>query len=312
MNYIIDFYKELDAFNTILFWGVIIVILLLLIFSIIMANKNRKLERIIESKGINIEDDDELPIKKNDEQTHDELQKIETIHKIPAPPISSNEENNKQMPVNDIQEEQKTPHSQPIETSFIAEEYVMNNDNNTIPVFPKIAMDVKEKPANESGTYQKNLLREMALNQTSPIGITRSENNHNVEINKAIELQNNLSDSRSNNQNLNGYKKLSEQETREKIAKERYLKDVSDKLSQKNAEETLTRTAYELKQEEDAIISYHELMEKKDSLKMIDDEEAVISIDELIKRNKEKIYNITEETENNRFIDELKNFRSDL
>ena len=58
MNYIIEFYKGLDTVNLIIFWGVIIVVLLLLIFSIILANKNRKLEKIIESNGINIDDND--------------------------------------------------------------------------------------------------------------------------------------------------------------------------------------------------------------------------------------------------------------
>ena len=47
---------------------------------------------------------------------------------------------------------------------------------------------------------------------------------------------------------------------------------------------------------------------------MIDEEEAVISIEELMQKKdkKDKIYNITEEEENDKFISELKNFRGDL
>lgn len=47
---------------------------------------------------------------------------------------------------------------------------------------------------------------------------------------------------------------------------------------------------------------------------MIDEEEAVISIDELYerKKQKEKLYNITKEEDNDEFISELKHFRSDL
>ena len=48
-------------------------------------------------------------------------------------------------------------------------------------------------------------------------------------------------------------------------------------------------TDYERKQEEEAIISYDELLKVKD-----------------------KIYNITDDEETDEFIDELKNFRIDL
>lgn len=55
-------------------------------------------------------------------------------------------------------------------------------------------------------------------------------------------------------------------------------------------------------------------MKKKDSIKIVDEEEAVISIDELmnLKNKQEKLYNLTEDEENDQFIKELKNFRKDL
>ena len=323
MNYIIDFYKELDTFNTILFWGVIIIILLLLIFSIILANKNRKLEKIIESKGINIEDDNELPIKKIDEPKITETKKVEHIPETIIQPIPITEEKTN---IGDItpqivnhERQEKSDYQLP-EKPFVAEEYVMSNEQKSIPPFPKTVSEeqpiIKETPVSEAGTYQKNVLREMSLNQTSPIGITRSENKDDIKVKMATELQNNLSENNSNNnsynQYFNAYKKISDAEIKNNTSQENYLKEVSNKLSEKNTAADLTRTSYELKQEEDAIISYRELMEKKDSLEMVDDEDAIISIDELIKKNKEKIYNITEETENNKFINELKNFRSDL
>ena len=68
------------------------------------------------------------------------------------------------------------------------------------------------------------------------------------------------------------------------------------------------------KKTEDAIISYKELMAKKDTIKTIDEEDAVISIQELTSREnkQEKLYNLTEEEENDDFLDELKKFRNDL
>ena len=64
-------------------------------------------------------------------------------------------------------------------------------------------------------------------------------------------------------------------------------------------------------------------MEKKDSIQTIDEEEAVISIEELMNRNNKqqekkekdtdtKLYNLTDEEENDDFIKELKQFRNDL
>ena len=55
-------------------------------------------------------------------------------------------------------------------------------------------------------------------------------------------------------------------------------------------------------------------MQKKDSIKTIDEEDAIISIEELRKRKQEedKLYNITKDEEDDEFINELKHFRSDL
>lgn len=338
MNYIIDFYKNLDAFNTILFWSVIVVIILLLIFSIILANKNRKLKEIIESNGINIDDDRELPIKKiiddiptiqedttkekieiNDETKNIEVQ-IPNVIIDKTPSIITPKEDN-EIPI--VKKE---------ENAFIAEEYVMDNNENTpkMPDIKKEPLQVnKEIIKNEtniektnivSGPYQRNVLREMSLNQTSPIGIVKKNTVSIEELNKAKELQNSLNETR--NENFNSIaSRQSYQNNREVNSnaqlineKERYLREVSNKLSEKSANDGFNRTEYELKQEEDAIISYEELMKKKDNIKMIDEEDAVISIGELMRRKKEKekIYNITPEEEDNKFINELKNFRSDL
>ena len=52
-------------------------------------------------------------------------------------------------------------------------------------------------------------------------------------------------------------------------------------------------------------------MKKKDEIVCIEEEEAVISYEELINR-KEKIYNITKENNDTNFINELKSLRKDL
>ena len=121
-------------------------------------------------------------------------------------------------------------------------------------------------------------------------------------------------------------------ETKEiKKSSEKYLEEVSRKLSEAEIPDEIERTDYELEQEENAIISYKELMEKKDSIQTIDEEEAIISIEELMNRNNskeekitkenyqdktdykdDKLYNLTEDEENDDFLRELKQFRNDL
>ena len=118
---------------------------------------------------------------------------------------------------------------------------------------------------------------------------------------------------------------LSSDIQREKQSNEKYLEEVNKKLSEVEEINDIERTSYELQQEEEAIISYKELMEKKDSIKTIDEEEAVISIEELMnrannnqeevvkeKKEEQKLYNINELEENDNFIQELKKFRDDL
>ena len=67
MNFIIDFYKSLETLDLIIFCGIIIVIILLLIFSVIMINKNDKFKKIISKKNekkVSI-NNEELPIKED-------------------------------------------------------------------------------------------------------------------------------------------------------------------------------------------------------------------------------------------------------
>jgi len=314
MNFFIEFYKGLDTINLIIFWGVIIVVLLLLIFAIIITNKNRKLERIIIENGIDLDNyDDDLAIKR---QIPEEKEIVVENNHIEVPlnkeePVVVIEEK-VQEPIMPIIQDTKTTEVPIKEEKFVAEEHVMEYHQEPIVSDNKIP-------------YQRNVLRETA-NQTSPIGISVRHSNSEREIAKARELHEILredivppeekyipkkdpvSESHLLNQRTyaNTYK--------EPIRRGNYLDELSKKLASTDSENDITRTDYEIRQEEDAIISYQELMQKKDSIKTIDEEDAVISIDELIakKKGQERIYNITKDEENDDFIKELKDFRSDL
>ena len=302
MNTIVDFYQSLDTLNLILFWGIIIVIILLLIFSIILVNKNKKLKAMLIYNNHGTETTEEQ----------------EDNNDIPVNNNANNVQINNQIKEVIINENNDTIAKQTVteEKNFVAEEHVMeyNKELFSLPNIEKVNIEKEEKiirqePVKEeikipNAPYQRNVLREMSLSQTSPIGIVKNNTQEERIINNAKELQNNLKEELSN-------------EEIPKITKEdnnTYLKEVSQKLNEATNLNEIQRTAYELKQEEDAIISYQELMAKKDNIHIVDEEEAVISIEELINRKKqeEKLYNITKEEENNIFIDELKNFRHDL
>lgn len=353
MNYIVDFYKGLDAINLIIFWGTIIVVLLLLFFSIIMVNKNKKLRHIIESRGIDIDNyndyDEELAIK-NDIDNEKIIIK-ETLKKENM--ITNNQNIDIEIPIVNKDE---------VESKFTPEELVMEynknevlkNNNKELENIKYVDITEKNDSTNEkinsvtleenkNNNYQENiektkeiikkeLLRKTENNdnhkevQISPIDISKRKNDYLEEINKAKELQENLHYQEKNEEYQNNIRissvdrqkqiadEIKKQVNNEEKPRGNYLEEISKSLSKITNNDDLYRTAYELKQEEDAIISYKELMEKKDTIKTIDEEEAVISMEELLakKQQEEKIYNLTNDAEDDKFINELKNFRSDL
>ena len=298
MNFIINFYQELDTLNLIIFWGVIVVILLLLIFSIVIANKNKKLK---------------MAIKSNLKSQESTITKNETKENKPDIEIPITNESQEDIPEQSFNAEEHIIENQifqrETDTKKMLEEpttkvtTTINLDN----IFPKeeaikapleIPKTIKRLSRSTETTptkaYQKNVLKNMSLNQTSPIGIINSPRKENT-----------------------SKKEIILESPHKKLNNDNYLERISKEIPQSDSNKSIDRTNYELKQEEDAIISYKELLQKKDSIKIEDEEEAVISYEELLSKTnssktREKTYNLTEETENEKFIKELKNFREDL
>ena len=334
MNYITEFYKGLDTFNLIIFWGIIIVVTLLLIFSIILVDKNKKLRIMLEerqAKKMNNNNND-IPIYnvnnqieqfKEEENISKNISDINQNIDIDNQELNNNnviikepEEKNISKNISDINQsididnQELNNNKQTNSNKFIAEEYVIdyNLNNQQLSVKEKEIVESKKESENITslkGPYQKNILRDMSLHQTSPIGINYPTKNIEENINKANELYESFKKNSDN----------SSIENTQKIAKNSdYLNEVSEKLTKAKNESNIDRTAYEIMQEEEAIISYDELMRKKDTIKIIDEEDAVISIEELMKNTnkQEKLYNITSKEGNETFINELKKFRKDL
>ena len=410
MKNLIEFYKSLDVLSTIFFWCVIIILILLIIFTILLIKETKKIKKKI------INNEEPITEEENNIKIEIEPTSTETIAK-------EEEINVIEVPSPAIEEEKE----------FVAEEHVMeyNADMFTLPDIKKATEEVKiEEPKKEkepfvmpTKPYERNVLREMDLSQTSPIGIIKKEDINNYYSNKKVDVdlpkvesdidldlpkvevdaklpsldvdvdlpkvesdinldlpevdveatlplldvdldipkvesdidldlpeidvntieENDIEEepvefvyetvdepveedneemeeitedeleeltvSEDNTSSFETYKKQTLEDDNAK-----YIEEVSKKLSEAELPDEVERTEYELKQEEDAIISFKELMERKDTIDVVDEEDAVISIGELMERKKEeeKLYNITEEEENDEFLRELKKFRSDL
>lgn len=136
---------------------------------------------------------------------------------------------------------------------------------------------------NKTGAYQKNVLREMSKRMPiSPIHIDNSINSYNdYDDNYGLDETFMREDSVSPLESMEDV-----YDTNDNM---KFASDIVSRMEEGVASSNIELTDYEKKQEEEAIISYDELQKVKD-----------------------KIYNITEEEDTDDFIDELRNFRSDL
>ena len=217
----VDFYNGLDTASLVMLWSAIFAFLFLIVLSLNMYKKNKKLINVIE----------ELKKALND-SVKSELDKKESV--------LEKEEN--------VTEEKK-----------VVTEEIKNNDQVNVEVCESEKMDKVEE-----GPYTKNVLRQnTARYQTSPISI-KKEANIEQKVDKVVE-----------------------EEKQENLT---FAEEISRKMEQELKPQTIELTDYEKQQEEEAIISYQELLNS----------------------NKDRLYNITEEEETVDFINELKSFRSSL
>lgn len=151
------------------------------------------------------------------------------------------------------------------------------------PIIEKKEKIKIEEKIEETGPYKKNILREMnARTQTSPISISKNDvmyNSNNDDYGfdesylreESVSPLENMEDTYEVNDNM------------------KFASEIVERMEEEIKPSNIELTDYEKKQEEEAIISYDELLKVKD-----------------------KIYNITEDEETDEFIDELKSFRLDL
>lgn len=150
----------------------------------------------------------------------------------------------------------------------------------TIPKEEPIIEKKEEVKAEEkqdfTGPYSKNVLREMnARMQTSPIHIDKNN------VNNSYQREEQREEFTSPLEELEDITEVNDNM--------KFASEIVSRMEEEIKPSNIELTDYEKKQEEEAIISYDELLKVKD-----------------------KIYNITEDEETDEFIDELKSFRLDL
>lgn len=256
-----NFYNNLSSDSLFFFWIIVFLFIVLIIISIILINKNKKLVKILKEEQEKVEDNKEI---------NNSILKQEEIE-VPLEPKK-------------VQVETK-------EVSL--EEPTSNKEEEKIPVVKEEIKEVKEeeKPK-ENNLYQKNVLREISSKQpVSPIHIEKKEeyiareNLDNFDFNSG-NYDNGLGMTYED-PNISPLEEM--EDAYEVNDNMKFASEIVEKMEEEVKPSNIELTDYEKKQEEEAIISYDELMKVKD-----------------------KIYNITDDEETDEFIDELKNFRLDL
>lgn len=252
-----NFYNNLSSDSLFFFWIIIFLFIFLVVISIILINKNKKLVKILKEEQEKVEDNKE---------TNNDILKQQQLE-VPA--------ETKEVPL---------------------EEPVFNKEEEKIPVVKEEIKEdkeeVKEEKTKENNLYQKNVLREISSKQpVSPIHIEKKEeyiareNLDNFDFN-SVNYDNGLGMTYED-PNISPLEEM--EDAYEVNDNMKFASEIVEKMEEETKPSNIELTDYEKKQEEEAIISYDELMKVKD-----------------------KIYNITDDEETDEFIDELKNFRLDL
>lgn len=272
-----EFYNGLDFLNLILFWGVIIVIILIIIFLTLYFSRKKRIIIVDKEEKRDFDDIDIL-------KTTDDIKNSQSLELIDDKNLTdkikldndsiSFANNDIELNTNEVTDTLNDIHE---EVKTVSEE---KDELKSEYLFDGFVRREEDRPR----AYQRNVFREMnARGQTSPIGIvTKKEDNVLTEYKESMSEPN-----------------------------DRYLEDVYSSLEKASVPDKIELTDYEKRQEEDAVISYQELIKKKDTIDYSYEEDVPISYGELLGRS-DKLYNIREEEQDQEFLSELKKFRRDL
>ena len=246
-----SFYNNLSNDGLFFFWIVIFLFVFLIALTIVLIIKNKKLIKTLKEDSVVVNDND--IINTNTDNSNNNISIVEN-------------------------QDRDYPEVDNI------------NNKESIKEEVKKEIEVKEEVNKDNGLYQKNVLREMSMKSpTSPINIekreeyVKKEDLSNFDFNKydnGLGMQVESSDV-SPLEEMEDYYEVNDNM--------KFASEIVERMNEEISPSNIELTEFEKKQEEEAIISYDELLKVKD-----------------------KIYNITDDEETDEFIDELKSFRIDL
>lgn len=247
-----SFYNNLSNDGLFFFWIVVFLFVFLITLTIVLIIKNKKLIKTLKDDSVVVNDNDIINTTNID-----------------------NSNNNISIVENQDRDYSKVDNI---------------NNEESIKEEVKKEIEVKEEVKKDNGLYQKNVLREMSMKSpTSPINIekreeyVKKEDLSNFDFNKydnGLGMQVESSDA-SPLEEMEDYYEVNDNM--------KFASEIVERMNEEISPSNIELTEFEKKQEEEAIISYDELLKVKD-----------------------KIYNITDDEETDEFIDELKSFRIDL
>ena len=246
-----SFYNNLSNDGLFFFWIVIFLFVFLIVLTIVLIIKNKKLIKTLKEDSVVVNDND--IINTNTDNSNNNISIVEN-------------------------QDRDYPEVDNI------------NNKESIKEEVKKEIEVKEEVNKDNGLYQKNVLREMSMKSpTSPINIVKSE-----EYVKKEDLSNFDFNKYDNGLGMqvesSEVSPLEEMEDYYEVNDNmKFASEIVERMNEEISPSNIELTEFEKKQEEEAIISYDELLKVKD-----------------------KIYNITDDEETDEFIDELKSFRIDL
>lgn len=276
---LLKIFSEMDTLDIIIVAGIIFIVIFLICLSSSLMKKNKVLREELKNKQ-NIDN-----IIMDEDITNDkEIENYEDINIIKE---DKPEEDNIVVP------------NEKVDILNELNENLYEDDILSKPEEEGINEILKDLPDNDTSItapYTRNVLKSLSQSgQTSPVNIGKSA----VDVPK-VKVTSYVKEEpkhevKAEQQKLDFEEKDIKKElpklkeNSSNMSNQEFIEEISKRLSEEVEPQTIELTDYEKRQEEEAIISYKELLKEKD-----------------------RLYKITDDEEIDTFIDELKEFRTNL
>ena len=272
---LLKIFSEMDTLDIIIVVGIIFIVIFLICLSSSLMKKNKVLREELKNKQ-NIDN-----IIMDEDITNNE--KIDTYEDINIIKEEKLDENNIIVP------------NEKVDILNELNENLYEDDILSKPEEEGINEILKDLPDNDTSItapYTRNVLKSLSQSgQTSPVNIGKSA----VDVPK-VKVTSYVKEEpkhevKAEQQKLDfEEKELPKlEENSSSMSNQEFIEEISKRLAEEVEPQTIELTDYEKRQEEEAIISYKELLKEKD-----------------------RLYKITDDEEIDTFIDELKEFRTNL